>query len=222
MNEFFEINGHQVKNVGFTKGIRGFAGGSYVFTTIERTRAIGGIQKNVVSALLVRPKDPAQKQQIIDYINRSFGYIKAFEAEDLASLTIDTILQTSGVAYSFGMLILFAFIVGSVIIGLTLYSSAMDRIKDYGTLKAIGATDFYITRLILTQAAILCFIGFILGTCLMELFRWGIAHKGIIFSYPLWLRGVFFFVTFATAFIGTFFPIRLINNLEPAQVFRGG
>jgi putative ABC transport system permease protein len=42
---------------------------------------------------------------------------------------------------------------GFFIIGLTLYSSAVDRIRDYGTLKAIGATNGYITRLILLQSS---------------------------------------------------------------------
>ena len=220
LNEFFELNGHQVQNIGFTKGIRGFAGGSYVFTTIERAHEISGVDMHKVSAYLVSVKNPEDKDRIITYINKNFGYVKAWKAEDLAWTTVQTILKTSGIAYSFGMLILFAFIVGSVIIGLTLYSSTMDRVKDYGTLKAIGANNRYITRLILTQALLLCIVGFMLGTGLMEFFRWGIAHKGIFFHYPLWLRGVFFLITVFTALLGSFFPIRLITKLEPAQVFR--
>jgi len=149
-------------------------------------------------------------------ISRCVHFFKTFY------ILIQTILKTSGIAYSFGMLILFAFIIGSIIIGLTLYSSAMDRIKDYGTLKAIGANNGYITRLIITQASILCVIGFIFGSCLMELFRWGISHKGIIFHYPLWLRVSFLFIAAFAAFLGSIFPIRLITRLEPAQVFRGG
>jgi len=78
-------------------------------------------------------------------------------------------------------------IVGFVIIGLTLYSAAIDRIKDYGTLKAIGATNAYIRKLIICQALIVSFVGFLIGTLLVEGFRNGIANAGTFFNYPLWL-----------------------------------
>ena len=94
LNETFEINGKQVINVGFTKGIRGFAGGSYVFTTLERARAIGKIPLYKISALLVEAEEEKQ-QLVIDYINENFGYIKAWKSEDLAWITVQTILRTS-------------------------------------------------------------------------------------------------------------------------------
>ena len=45
-------------------------------------------------------------------------------------------LGSTGIAISIGTLLIFAVISGFFIIGLTLYSAAIDRIRDYGTLKA--------------------------------------------------------------------------------------
>nr|MCU0354831.1 ABC transporter permease [Cytophagales bacterium] len=105
-------------------------------------------------------------------------------------------------------------------IGLTLYSAAIDRIRDYGTLKAIGATNGYIRRLILTQALIFAVVGFAVGYAFIEGFRRGIANAGTFFDYPWWLRITFFLVTLLIAVSGSLFAIRRITSLEPAQVFR--
>ena len=41
--EYFELNGKKVYNAGFTRGVRGFGGAPYVFTTIERARNVRGL-----------------------------------------------------------------------------------------------------------------------------------------------------------------------------------
>lgn len=218
--EYFEINGRKVFNAGQTKGVRSFGGGVYVFCPIERARAIGKFGNNKVSALLIKWDDAVGKEEVVRRINTHIRGVRAWSSEDLAKATVITVLKTSGIAISFGTLIFFALIVGFVIIGLTLYSAAIDRIKDYGTLKAIGANNGYITRLILMQALLVAVVGFIIGTGLVEAFRNGIANAGTIFDFPLWLRGVFFGVTMLIAIFGSIFAIRRITSLEPAAVFR--
>ena len=218
--EYFEINNKKVFNSAQTKGVRSF-GGVYTFTTLERARYLGKFPTDKASAFLVTIKHPEEAQQVIARINSSIANVKAWNSYDFAKASIITVLKTSGIAISFGTLILFALIVGFVIIGLTLYSAAIDRIKDYGTLKAIGATNNYVRKLILTQALIIAVIGFAIGTIFVEGFRNGIANAGTFFNYPLWMRFSFFGVTLLIALLGSMFAIKRIVNLEPAQVFRG-
>jgi putative ABC transport system permease protein len=221
LGQYFEVNGKKVFNAGLTRGVRAFGGGAYTFTTIERARFLGNVPTNKASAFLVKVRNPEDRQRVINEINGAISGVKARNSEDFTNETILTVLKSSGIAISFGTLIFFALIVGFIIIGLTLYSAAIDRIKDYGTLKAIGATNSYIRRLIVTQAMIFAVTGFIIGTLLVEAFRNGIANAGTIFNYPLWLRVIFFFVTLLIALLGSSFAIKRIVKLEPAQVFRG-
>ena len=221
LGQYFEVNGKKVFNAGLTKGVRAFGGGVYTFMTIERARFLGNVPTNKVSAFLVKVKKKSEEAMVINSINQSLNGVKAWSSDDFAKSTIYTVLKSSGIAISFGTLILFALIVGFVIIGLTLYSSAIDRIKDYGTLKAIGAKNSYIRNLIITQALIFAVVGFIIGTLLVEGFRKGLASAGTLFDFPLWLRFVFFIVTLLIALFGSSFAIRRIIKLEPAQVFRG-
>lgn len=219
--DYFEINGKKVYNAGLTRGVRGFGGGAYAFTTIERARYLTNFSPDKVSFYLVKWESNTSPDSVVQTINRSINGVRAWKADDLAQTTLKTVLATNGIAASFGSLITFAIISGLVIIGLTLYSAAIDRIKDYGTLKAIGATNRYISRLILMQAFLFAIAGYIVGRLLVEGFRFGIAQSGTLFYFPDWFDYALFAVTLFISLGGSLFAIRRINSLEPAQVFRG-
>ncbi len=217
--DYFEINGKKVYNAGLTRGVRGFAG-IYGFTTIERARYLTNYSVNNANAFLVKWKKGSDKALIINEINKTIPGIKAWDAVDLAQATLKEVLKTNGIAASFGSLIGFAIISGFVIIGLTLYSSAVDRIKDYGTLKAIGATNSYITWLIILQAALVALLGFIIGRLMVQGFKMGIANSGTIFQFPFYVEVALFIVILMISIGGSLFAVRKINALEPAAVFR--
>jgi putative ABC transport system permease protein len=219
--ESFELNGRRVYNAGLTRGVRSFGGAPYAFTTIERARAIGNFSADEASLFLVEWQADTDPAAVIATINASIANVRAWDAKTFAASTVTTVLSSSGIAISIGSLILFAVISGFVIIGLTLYSSAIDRIRDYGTLKAMGASNGYIARLILSQAGILAIFGFILGRLLVEGFRLGVSNAGVMFDYPAPIQVGFFILTVFIALGGSVFAIRKISRLEPAQVFRG-
>lgn len=221
VGDYFEINGKKVFIAANTKGVRSF-GGTYAFTPIDRARYLGNFPTNKASAFLVEWNKSMSEAQVIANINASpiFG-IRAWDAEDLAKSSIIELLTTSGIAISLGSLITFALIVGFVIIGLTLYSAAIDRIRDYGTLKAIGANNWYVRRLIITQAFLIACVGFVLGFVLVLGFKQGVAQAGTIFEFPNWVPVALFAITLFIAFFGSTFAIRRIVSLEPSAVFRG-
>jgi putative ABC transport system permease protein len=219
--DYFEINGQKVYNAGLTRGARAFGGGLLAFTTIERARALANFPTDKVSFFLVKPKPGVADSTVIKTINQSINGVRAWNADAFSVTTLKTVLATNGIAASFGSLIGFAIISGLVIIGLTLYSAAIDRIKDYGTLKAIGATNRYVSRLILTQALLFALVGYTVGRLLVEGFRAGIAQSGTLFFFPAWAEYALFAITLFISLGGSLFAIRRINSLEPAVVFRG-
>lgn len=218
--DYFELNGKKVFLAGNTKGYRTF-GGVVGFTTLERARSIGNIPNSKVSAYLVKKNPNISEAQVIHFINNNLNGVKAWGSADFRKETVITVLSSSGIAISFGTLIIFALIVGFVIIGLTLYSAAVDRLRDYGTLKAIGATNGYIARLIITQAMIFGVVGFAIGFFLVNGFKNGIANAGTIFEFPLWLELTFLLITLFIALSGSLFAVKRITGLEPSAVFRG-
>jgi putative ABC transport system permease protein len=192
-----------------------------VFTTIERARALGNVPIEKASLFLVSWKNGVPRDSVVARINRSMPGVRAWAPEVFAASTVSNVLKSSGIALSVGTLIVFAVLSGLIIIGLTLYSAAIDRIKDYGTLKAIGASNGYITRLILLQALLISFVGFAVGMAMVEGFRFGVGQAGTLFDFPPGVRAGFFLLTLTIALGGSLFAIRRIIALEPAQVFRG-
>lgn len=214
-----EINGKGAFFAMQTKGFRGF-GSSFCVTTIERARYFSNQSVNAVSAVLVNIENPADIDQVVATVNQQIYGVRAWPSQKLASSSVKKILASSGIALSTGTLIIFALIAGFFIIGLTMYSSALDRLKDYGTLKAIGAGNKYITKLILTQAMLFTIVGFLIGLALLEGFRLGVAKSGLIFSFsPLMLLGMFSIIGLISL-SGASFALSRIRSVEPAAVFR--
>jgi putative ABC transport system permease protein len=216
-----EINGKSAIVRVQTKNARGF-GGSMVFTTLSRARAFTGFPLSKVNAVAVSVMPGYTVDNVVSNINRSVFGAKAWSADALRKSTISLITLSTNIGTSIGSLVIFAIISGFFIIGLTLYSSAVDRMKDYGTLKAIGASNSYITKLILTQAFMFALAGFGLAVLLLEGFRAGVVKGGLIFSFSFAEYAALFVVTlFISVGSSLFFSIRTINKVEPASVFRG-
>ena len=214
-----EINGKRAFFRMQTKGFRGF-GASFCVTTIDKARYFSNQSSNNINAVLIKLQPNQNADSICNTINRSVFGVRAWKSEDIAYSTLKKILGSSGIALSTGTLIVFALIAGFFIIGLTMYTSALDRLKDYGTLKAIGASNKFISSLILTQAAIFAVVGFIVAYFLLLGFQKGVASSGLIFSFSPLLLLVIFIVIGFISLGGASFALRKISGVEPASVFR--
>ena len=215
----FEIDGKRAFFALQTRGVRGF-GSSFCITTLERARYFSNQSSDNISAVLVRVQPGRNVDSVASLINRTIYGVRAWPSEKLAASTVQKILSSSGIALSTGTLIIFALIAGFFIIGLTMYSSALDRLKDYGTLKAIGAGNGFIRRLILTQAILFAVTGFVIAYLFLEGFRQGVASSGLIFSFsPLQILGIFLIINLISMG-GASFALKRISGVEPASVFR--
>lgn len=215
-----EINGKKAIIGLQTKNARGF-GGSYFFTSLDRARTYCNASNNAINAIAVTIKQGYTAEQVVKNINQAIPNIRAWTTDDLRSTTVRFLVVSSNIGSSIGSLVIFAILSGFFIIGLTLYSSAMDRIKDYGTLKAIGARNSYITKLIITQSLLFSFTGFLIAWGLLEGFKLAVSGSGLLFSLSPELLAGLLFITLCISLGSTFFfAVRTIRKLEPATVFR--
>lgn len=214
-----EYNGYRVRVTGLTEMTEGL-GTSYGFTTIQRARKLCNIPTTRASAVLVSWQDGFTPEQVVANINAEIPGITARTGKDYGDESLRYFASSSGIVASFGLLVVFAVITGFAIVGLTLYSAVNDRIRDYGTLKAIGGTNNTIRRLILSQALIYAITGFLVAYAMLIFFI--NATKG---SLDLQLTPILSFsligVTILIAMLGSLFGMRKIIKLEPAAVFRG-
>ncbi len=215
----FEINGKEARVAVQTRNLRGF-GSSQIFTPIDRARFYGNLPSTTINAILVIPKKAQETNLVIDEINSRFPQLRAWEKRALSRSSVLEILGSSGIASSTGTLIVFALITGILIIGLTMYSSVLDRLKDYGTMKAIGANNRYLARLLLCQAFMFAIVGFVLAWSLLEIFRFAVVGTGLLIRYRWWEIAGIFIITSTISAGGMLFALYRLKGVEPASVFR--
>ncbi len=112
-------------------------------------------------------------------------------------------------------------IVGMVIVGQILYASVSDHIKEFGTLKAMGASDRFIYSIIIEQALWMSVLGYLPGMALcLGVSYWAITTQGIlILITPLTAAGVLV-VAMGMCVGSALFAIQKVTRVDPAIVFK--
>ena len=218
LNKPIELNGKSAQIKVITKQAQAF-GGNYMYTSLTNARYYGNIPPDKISLVSVKIQSNANKQQIINTINEIYPNLRAWDAKALQQSTVKEILISSNMGMSFGTLVVFAMISGFFIIGLTLYSSALDRVKDYGTLKAIGANNRYVNKLLITQAFLYALIGFAIAFILLLGFSQGVKKSGLEINFSVAFISFLLGITLFISIGGSLFAVRKISKLEPASVF---
>ncbi len=175
----FEINGKTATIGVTTKSAKGFST-PLIYTTTSKARFYSGLSGFMVSGIIVTVKDPDKIEPVISQINHIAPDLKAWRSDMLSKTTIVNVMTANNMGMSFGTLIIFGIISGFFIIGLTMYSATYDRIKDYGTLKAIGASGHYISLLVISQSVIYAVVGFTVSLLLLIITKAGMAKAGLI------------------------------------------
>lgn len=218
LGDELSLGGKLVELRAVTKGARGF-GANYIFTNIALAKELGNFPVNEVSAFLINIEEGYTPEEIAREINSKHSGIRAWTKRQFSWSTIMKILKDGGIGESIGSLIIFAIIAGGVIIGLTLYSAAKDRIDDYATMKAIGAYRKVVTSLILVQASIIAAVGFAIAAMLIQGFKLGVRGSGVRFSFPWYIWVLFFVLTLIISLSGAYFASKSIRNVKPSKVF---
>ena len=184
------------------------------------TRYYSGMSPTMVSGIIVTVPDHAMINSVVETINQAAPDLKAWPAEQLRTTTIVNVMTANNMGMSFATLVLFGIISGFFIIGLTMYSVTYDRLKDYGTLKAIGASGKYITRLVITQSIIYAILGYLVSLILLIVSKIGMAKGGLIISLTPALLSFLLLTTLIISVGSSYFSIRKLKSVEPSSVFR--
>jgi putative ABC transport system permease protein len=117
------------------------------------------------------------------------------------------------------LMVAISFLVGTMMVGLIIYTATVERQREYGVIKAIGGRNRFLYQVVLAQAFFASFAGSTLGILLAN----GLA-QWIMRVRPQFLI-VFDPVDAGQALlaglgIAAIFPTRVVAQLAPAEVFR--
>jgi putative ABC transport system permease protein len=154
------LRGIPVKIGAVTDGIRSFATTPYVFSDLGGARAYIGLPETFTSHFLVRLKPEADVDRTRRNILSGISGIQAFTPDQFREQSRSFWLFGTGAGAALVAGALLALIVGTVIVAQTLYSSTKDHIYEFATLRAMGASNGYIYKVIICQALLSALIGF--------------------------------------------------------------
>ena len=144
-----------------------------------------------------------------------------FRSEQFASATRHRILDN---VIPIILLILgLAFIVGIAITSLTIYTTTVERTREFGVMKAIGFNNMDLYKLVFWQALITGGLGFVFGaliTLVLSQFIDQIVAQFIVLVQPLDILLVLV-ATLIMAVGAAIVPARRVGGVDPAVVFRG-
>ncbi len=112
-------------------------------------------------------------------------------------------------------------IVGFVVVGQILYSGTLQYIREYGTLKAMGAKNSQVVKVILSQAMISAALGFVVGGVMAVGMKKAMAGANLTVALSPELYGATLVITIVMCSFAALLSIVKVLRLDPASVFKG-
>jgi putative ABC transport system permease protein len=211
-----DVMGARFRVVGLSAGTRSFMTG-YVFITHATAQRAFGIPGQT-SLVLVQTKDPVAVERQL----RSVPGVSSLDASGFAEKT--RLIYARVIAPIINLMILIAFAAGTIIVALTVYSAVVERLREYGITRALGARSARLFRIVLGQTLMLAVLGIVSGYGMFWLFGWIMTTLRPKFWLVISPRDVVrvVFVALFMALIAALFPTRRLTRLDPASVYREG
>jgi putative ABC transport system permease protein len=222
LGKTLEMNDHRVRLVGICDASSPFFTAPVLFSRYSQALTYVGRERNLLSFVLVKPEPTVPVAELSKRITNATG-LAAMSGEQFGWATIMYFIRNTGIPVNFGMTVLIALIVGTVVAGQTFYIFTIENLKQFGALKAVGVTDRRIVGMILLQALVVGGIGYAIGmgmaATFFSIFIHQIQTRGIN-MLPEVMIGTGVVVVFIVL-VASLMSIRKVLVLEPAIVFRG-
>ncbi|MDD5277647.1 MAG: ABC transporter permease [Methylovulum sp.] len=219
VGDTLELNDHRAIVVGIAKVTRTFQSQPVVYTTYSRAKSYAPRERKLLSFVLVKAKPGQDIAQLTRRIRAATG-LSAYSHNEFKELTYNYFMKNTGIPINFGISVALGFIVGAAVAGQTFYNFTLENLRQFGVLKAMGANNLTLLRMILLQAVLVGSIGYGLGVGLTALFGHAMRHTILAFKFPWQLlifsgAGVSLICVFAALI-----SIIKVIRLEPAIVFK--
>lgn len=172
------------------------------------------------SLLIVLPENIDEVGDVAKDIEDNVDNVMTFTTEEFAKQIANIIDQIR--FFTIGIAAISA-VVGGLGVMNTMIMSVMERKKEIGILKAIGATRIFIIKQIIIESAILSLIGGIIGIILGQIGSISISliSEGLAFAQTT-LQLIIFSLLFSLflGIIGGLYPAIMASKLDPIEALR--
>ncbi|MFN7922929.1 MAG: ABC transporter permease [Bryobacteraceae bacterium] len=216
-----EINGRRARVVGLTRGIRSFTTAPWIFTSFKNAQNYAQVREEDTLFFLVKLAPGADPTRTKAAIEANVPWVEVKTNPEMRWKTQYYWLFSTGAGITTLMGAALGLLVGVVVVAQTIYATTMDHIREYGTLKAMGAANSYLYKVIIQQALIAAAIGYALALATGALVvRSSATSDAAILLPPEMVAGTLLIAIFMCV-TASLISIRKATGIDPALVFKG-
>jgi putative ABC transport system permease protein len=223
LGQTVELGNRRARVVGYTRGIRSFTTSPYVFCSFKNAQNYTGaaMSEDQLTYLLVKTAPGADIATIKAALQARLPNLDIYTNKEMHRKTqVYWVFGTgAGVTTLLGAVL--GLIVGIVVVAQTIYAATVDHIREFGTLKAMGAANARIYEVILTQAALSGVMGYAVAIVIAELVSRGSQGGNAPIALPPEMALGTLALAVAMCAGASIISIRKATTIDPAMVFRG-
>lgn len=215
------IFGRDFTITGFSDGTSSMLG-SYIFLPLDDAFSVlspgGGGAPNLLLVQTAPGSDIAAVRRAIEV---AVPAVDLLTPAELAANDVAVVQELMG--STIDLMVAVAYIVGILVIGLTLYAAVFERLREVGIMKAVGVGNRRLSGFVLGQAAVFIVVGFALGLAgalgIAALVDWVAPQYAVepLVAGVLLRSGV---AALVMAALASLLPIKQVAGVDPALVFR--
>jgi putative ABC transport system permease protein len=220
LGQIIEINGRRARVVGFTRGIRSFTLSPYVFASLGTAQAYARLRDDETKFVLLQTAPGVNPASVRAEIAARIPEVDVYTRDEFSRATQIYWMLTTGAGLALLTAALLGIVVGVVVVAQTLYATTVDHLKEFATLRAIGASARYIQDIIIKQALISAIAGYAIGIAICFAIVRMAVEAGPAILLPWELAAFVALVTVLMCVAAGLISIRKVVRLDPAMVFK--
>lgn len=172
VNDKIEILNHSFRVAGIVEPGRG----ARKFIQLDVMQDLLGAQGKA-SIFYLKTDNPNNADEVVNEIKAVDGMEHYVVSSMAYYLSMMTTSRYPGLSQFIDFVILISVVIGFLVIFQSMYTAVMERTREIGILKSLGASKFYIVDVILRETLLLAIGGIIVGVVFSLVARMGIDHR---------------------------------------------
>jgi putative ABC transport system permease protein len=221
VGEYREIFGRRLKIIGRTVDAKSFTTTPLTFMDYRLVQSLNpNTMRGNTTYVLVKLAPGADREAVRNEIQRRLPFNDVFTRDEWAKRSRSYWIESTGLGLNMYITVFLGCLVGIVVVAQTLYTSTMEHIKEFGTVKAIGGGNIEIYKILGKQATIAAVAGFALGALQAFAIRPLMAKIDLKLIIPNSLFAAVLAGSIALCLSAAVISFRKVAKIDPALVFR--
>ncbi len=215
-----EIFGARAEVVALTRGIRSFTTSPFVWADLDSARAYTNYPADRFNFVMVTAAPGVAPAALARRLS-ALPDLDAYTTARMSARARHYWSARTGVGAGFFTTAALGVLVGLIVVGQILYNGTLEHLREYGTLKAMGARNGAIVRVIVYQALISAVVGFVLGGGLALLAQRAMVAANLTVLLTSTLVVGTAVLTAVMCCAAALLSVVKVLRLDPASVFKG-